>query len=90
MQQCPKDHWNLLLGKSRTKCTILLKERVKHFKKLGEDNTENQTNSMDNDANIPELDTSVLNGYITEEEILKCIHKLKYSKACGVDYIINE
>ncbi len=88
--KCPKDYWNLLIGKFRTKCTIILKECVKHFKELGEDITENQTNILDNDADIPELDTKVLNGYITEEEILKCIHNLKNSKASGIDYIINE
>jgi hypothetical protein len=31
-----------------------------------------------------------INAYISKEEILKCIHKLKNEKACGEDEIINE
>jgi hypothetical protein len=32
----------------------------------------------------------VCNAYISKEEILKCIQKLKNEKACGEDEIINE
>ena len=31
-----------------------------------------------------------INAYISKEEILKCIRKLKNEKACGEDEIINE
>ena len=31
-----------------------------------------------------------INAYISKEEILKCIQKLKNEKACGEDEIINE
>jgi hypothetical protein len=31
-----------------------------------------------------------INAYISKEEMLKCIQKLKNEKACGEDEIINE
>ncbi len=35
-------------------------------------------------------DASPLNDLITEEEVKKCITKLKNGKACGYDFVINE
>ena len=34
--------------------------------------------------------TQQLNGYISQNEIFKCIKNLKNNKACGEDEIINE
>jgi hypothetical protein len=31
-----------------------------------------------------------INFSITQEEILRCIKKLKNNKACGEDYVVNE
>ena len=35
-------------------------------------------------------DDEILNGHISENEILKCINNLKNNKACSNDGIINE
>ena len=41
-------------------------------------------NELPNDSNVH------INGYISQNEILKCITNLKNNKACGEDEIINE
>ena len=46
------------------------------------------TDLLDN-VNIGHLNGEI-NFSITEEEILRCMEKLKYNKACGEDYDVND
>ena len=46
------------------------------------------TDLLDN-VNIGPLNEEI-NFCITQEEILRCIKKLKNNKACGEDYVVNE
>jgi hypothetical protein len=46
------------------------------------------TDLLDN-VNIGPLNEEI-NFSITQEEILRCIKKLKNNRACGEDYVVNE
>ena len=59
------------------------------FKQISQDDDEN------NEINLKEiigihLDTSSLNCLFTNDDILKCINKLKNAKSKGADKILNE
>jgi hypothetical protein len=53
-------------------------------KGLDEQQSTTLQNELPNDSNVH------INGYISQNEIFKCIKNLKNNKACGEDEIINE
>ena len=57
-------------------------------------NLNDNTGMQDDDANFSNIDTSdddeILNSYITESEILKCLKLLKNNKCSANDSILNE
>ena len=63
-----------------------LYEFCKDLNTKGPDEQQSTTlqNELPNDSNVH------INGYISQNEILKCIKNLKNNKACGEDEIINE
>ena len=66
---------------------VLISELFYHFKWLAQEAvTENDQSDIDIDIN----DSSMLSKEITEDEINKCIQKLKNNKPVGIDNIINE
>ncbi|MCG7875153.1 MAG: reverse transcriptase family protein [Candidatus Thiodiazotropha endolucinida] len=61
------------------------------FKNLNANTTEDTDPTMENfNVHIDEDTDDILNCYITENEIIKCIQCLKNNKACSNDRIINE
>jgi len=87
----PKEYWEII-----NKCNTKRKEEVlnkisceafaEHFKDLNFDDQPREENKTSFDGTNSEL----LNGAFTEEEIEKCVKKLKNNKACGLDKILNE
>lgn len=59
------------------------------FQKLNSDNTGEQESTAP-DIPIQIYINENINNYITSDEILCCITKLKNEKACGEDGVINE
>ena len=57
------------------------------FKNLNENDENNNNSNIQNDI---DHDDPILNDNITNEEILKCINRLKNDKAKGIDDIANE
>ena len=93
----PKSYWNLLnkADKSRheTLQKVSLATFAEHFEKLNSaasnhGNIEESNHDIDL-SRISELNFE-LNSEITEEEVLKCLSKLKLNKACSSDMILNE
>ena len=69
---------------------ISLELFAEHFKKLNTAGNSEQDNYPNIDLeNISDFNV-FLNCEITEEEVSKCIHKLKLNKACSSDLILNE
>ena len=69
---------------------ISLELFAEHFKKLNTAGNKEQDNYPNIDLeNISDFNIS-LNCEITEEEVSKCIHKLKLNKACSSDLILND
>ena len=79
--------------KRSTSANICTDEGLRHFKQLiNLDETSNDPlndESLDNDPdiNIDEIQDSIFNTHITEEEIIKSVHALHESKAAGLDQI---
>ncbi len=72
------------------RCTNSIHELYNHFKQISQDDDDEN-----NEFNFEEmihihLDTSVLNCLFTNDEIKKCIIKLKNGKSGGADEIVNE
>ena len=61
---------------------------VEHFEKLGNIPKEELLHTFDNETDIFAHDD--LENYISADEVLKCIKKLKNNKSCGYDGILNE
>ena len=96
MDKNPKLYWNMLQGGKRNKKTspISIKDFYEHFKQLADDN-DNNGNAEDqlkaeDDNSRNELNTSSLNARFDEQEIRKCINKLRNGKSAGIDRIVNE
>lgn len=92
----PKEYWKLLnKGRDRKQPNIPLGDLFKFFKNLNKapDELLVQQENFDTDlldnVNIGPLNEEI-NFSITQEEILRCIKKLKNNKACGEDYVVNE
>ena len=85
----PKHFWKIL-GKNKRKQqqNIEINTLYEYFKDLntkGPDEQQSTTlqNERPNDSNVH------IYGYISQNEIFKCIKNLKNNKACGEDEIIN-
>ena len=82
-------------GRDRKQPNIPLGDLFKFFKNLNKapDELLVQQENFDTDlldnVNIGPLNEEI-NFSITQEEILRCIKKLKNNKACGEDYVVNE
>ena len=92
----PKLYWNMLQGGKRNKKTspISIKDFYEHFKQLA-DNNDNNGNAeeqlkAEDDNSRNELNTISLNARFDEQEIRKCIDKLRNGKSAGIDRIVNE
>ena len=93
----PKSYWNLLnkadQSRRETLQKVSLETFAQHFEKLN-----SAASNHDNNEDPPhDIDLSriskhnfELNSEITEEEVLKCLTKLKLNKACSSDLILNE
>ena len=80
-------------SKGKEKSPIRVEEFFEHFRNLSDTNNDKEDKSgvLNNDEkNETKLDTSSLNGPFHEDEIKKCIMKLKNNKAAGVDLVANE
>ena len=89
-----KEYWRLLnRGKRRKQPDIPLDDLYSFFKKLNESPEENEENNIEfnlpGNNNIEQLNEE-LNATITQDEIVRCIKKLKNNKASGEDFIVNE
>ncbi len=87
----PKEYW-AIINKSAN-CENVINQIscetfAKHFKKLF--TVQNGGGDEFNPDNLDFTNQSSLNNLITEEEVKKCILKLKNGKACGYDNVINE
>jgi hypothetical protein len=86
----PKHFWKILGGhKRKQQPNIEINTLYDFFKDLntkGSDEQQSTTlqNELPNDSNVH------INGYISQNEIFKCIKRLKNNKACGEDEIIIE
>jgi hypothetical protein len=86
----PKEYWNILKGSedsSRTMSQISTDIFYNHFKML---NTVGEAPKDIKLASLTVTENDVLNCKFTNEEVLKCLKKLKNNKACGSDLVINE
>jgi hypothetical protein len=89
-KKCPKHFWKILgQHKRKQQPNIEINTLYECFKDLntkGSDEQQSTTlqNELPNDSNVH------INGYISQNEIFKCIKNLKNNKACGEDEIINE
>ena len=86
----PKDYWKFINSLSKKKDNDKIDIEILHefFKNLNE-----QSHEADDDVHInidKTDDDEILNSYITEGEILKCIKLLKNNKSSANDRIINE
>lgn len=86
----PKEYWKIL-NSSNNKCKteVDIKAMFDYMKKV------NEGNGGDNDTNdcefvLDDTHNSILNGQITENEILQAVSKLKNNKAPGYDKLCNE
>jgi hypothetical protein len=87
----PKLYWKMLQCKTKSKMSsqVLIQDFYNHFKDLSDQQIDNSVDNFDPVQNNI-FDTDTLNVEFTEDEIRKCIQKLKNGKAAGVDKIINE
>ena len=87
----PKDFWNLINSEcknmSKEDSHVGIADLVQHFKHLSFNGT--ATVYMYNTAMV-ENPTPEIYGPFTVKEICRIQNKLKNSKACGVDAVINE
>ena len=88
----PKEFWKLLnKGKRKKQPNNEIDKLYDFFQNL------NTRDICDGNNGLPEVNIlhnepihEHINAYISKEEILECIPKLKNQKACGEDEIINE
>ena len=59
------------------------------FKDINENEHNNEQEANDINIDITD-DDDILNSWITESEVLRCIKSLKSNKCSGIDNIINE
>ena len=82
--------WKLIKGNKKEKISIPLELFKTHFMELAVESTNTPTFNLDQDENLGDLDTTVLNRPFNGDEIMKFVKDLKNNKAAGIDEIINE
>ena len=87
----PKSYWKILKGnKKNNEIPIELDKLYEHFKALSSEN-ENEVGQENIECETNVCDSSpILNRPITDDEVKKCISKLKNNKSAGIDGILNE
>lgn len=87
----PKDYWKILHGSRRDeKCAVSIDDMFQFLKDMNE-GCENGESNIDNPDFIGTcMYDDILNGEISDEEIVAAVKKLKNSKAAGYDLIVNE
>ena len=87
----PKQFWKILnnLQSKKENKDISINDLYNFFKDINSPNDSNDAESENLNFSI-DNDDEILNGHISENEILKCINNLKNNKACSNDGIINE
>ena len=87
-----KSYWRLINGDRNQKQDVVNGISrdlfAKHFENICNVPEENLIG--ENTADEEVLFSEALNATIQEEEVLKCISKLKNNKACGYDGVVNE
>ena len=92
-KKSPKEYWKYLnsLNKREQPKTPSLESFLDFFKELNSNKVESENETVDEILIKNELqDDNNDNSPITDNEISKCISKLKNSKAPGSDHILNE
>ena len=86
-----KQFWKILnnLQSKKESKDISINDLYNFFKDINSLNDSNDAESENLNFSI-DNDDEILNGHISENEILKCINNLKNNKACSNDGIINE
>ncbi len=85
-----KAYWQMLQNSEKKNVPILIHELYNHFKQISQDD-DDENNEFNFEEMIGiQLDTSVLNCLFTNDEIKKCIIRLKNGKSGGADDILNE
>ena len=87
----PKEYWNIInsLDRNNENSSIDLDTLSNFFKDMNVN--KNTNDEEENEINIDITDDDeILNSWITEAEILKCIRSIKNNKCSGNDQIINE
>ena len=87
----PKQFWKILnnLQSKKENKDISINDLYTFFKDIDSPNDSNDAESENLNFSI-DNDDEILNGHISENEVLKCIINLKNNKACSNDGIINE
>ena len=87
----PKQFWKILnnLQSKKENKDISINDLYNFFKDINSPNDNNDAESENLNFSI-DNDDEILNGHISENEILKCINNLKNNKASSNDGIINE
>ena len=89
-----KNYWKLINGNSQDRQQIMnsISHEVfaKHFEDLCNISEDKLIAPSAETVDSPPLQNEALNKVISEDEVLKCIKKLKNNKACGYDGILNE
>ena len=89
----PKEYWKILnsLNTKPESTDINLDFLYTFFKELNEENTnDNNLSAEEINKHIDQEGDEILNFFISETEIMKCIKSLKNNKSCSYDKIINE
>lgn len=93
-KKSPKEYWKYLnsLNKRTTTKTPSIESFLDFFKELNSCEHNTEDNKLDEVLSKIDMedDNNILNTPITADEILKCILKLKNSKAPGSDRILND
>ena len=87
----PKQFWKILnnLQSKKENKDISINDLYNFFKDINSPNNSHDPESENLNFSIDNED-EILNGHISENEILKCINNLKNNKACSHYGIINE
>ncbi len=88
----PKAFWKIIKNNKKELIKgVSFNDLFEHFRRLNEDtDDENITIDTSNPSNSQNLDMSVLNTNITEDEIIRIVKNFKNNKAPGIDGIANE
>ena len=87
----PKQFWKILnnLQSKKENKDISINDLCNFFKDINSRNDSHDPESEHLNFSI-DIDDEILNGYISGNDILKCINNFKNNKACSNDGIINE